>query len=141
MTRRVGSWPSTKAGNATEAAIDFNDRGGMLMIRRRISPRRTRSSRQAIASMCQPERYRWPGVRVLKTFSRKALKSVRNRACSNRPSSIIAAIRVLAFPVALRRGTGRLLQEAPQNLAVLGQHLFEMTPDLGGFAVSTPQQH
>ena len=38
---------------ATEVAIDFKDRGGMLMICRRTSPRRTRSSRSAIASMCQ----------------------------------------------------------------------------------------
>ena len=33
-----------KAGKATEAVIDFSDLGGILMISRLISPRRTRSS-------------------------------------------------------------------------------------------------
>jgi hypothetical protein len=44
MILRVGSWPRTKAGNATDAVIDLSERGGMLMISRLISPRRTRSS-------------------------------------------------------------------------------------------------
>jgi hypothetical protein len=44
MMRRVGSCPRTKAGNATEAVIDFSERGGMLMISRLISPQRSRSS-------------------------------------------------------------------------------------------------
>jgi hypothetical protein len=34
----IGSWPSRKAGKATEVMIDFKDRGGMLMIRRQLAP-------------------------------------------------------------------------------------------------------
>jgi hypothetical protein len=34
---------------ATDAAIDFSERGGMSMISREISPRRSRSSQEAIA--------------------------------------------------------------------------------------------
>jgi len=48
-----GSCPSSQAGNATDAAIDLRDRGGILTMRRRISPRATRSNWQAIASICQ----------------------------------------------------------------------------------------
>ena len=44
MILRVGLWPRTNAGNATDAVIDFSDRGGMLMISRLISPQRTRWS-------------------------------------------------------------------------------------------------
>src|SRR5207247_6401713 len=40
MILRVGSWPRTKAGNATEAQIDLRLRGGTVMISRLISPRR-----------------------------------------------------------------------------------------------------
>jgi len=34
----VGSWPRTKAGNATEAQIDLRLRGGTVIMRRLISP-------------------------------------------------------------------------------------------------------
>src|SRR5829696_4477589 len=44
MMRRVGSWPSTKAGKATEAQMDFRLRGGTVMIKRLILPFSTRSS-------------------------------------------------------------------------------------------------
>jgi GAF domain-containing protein len=50
---RVGSWPRTKAGKATEAQIDLRLRGGTVMISRLISPRRTRVRANAMASRCQ----------------------------------------------------------------------------------------
>src|SRR5580704_10736546 len=138
--RLDGAWPRAKAGKATEAAIDFSDRGGMLMMRRRISPRRTRSRCQAIASICQLPTYLCPGVKVVKTFSKKALKSFRSRACSKRASSTIAAFRVLALLSPLCGSDGRLLQEVHQNCTVLGQHLFEMRPGLGRFGVSVDEE-
>ena len=88
--RRIS--PKMNAGKATEAMIDFSDLGGILMISRLISPRRTRSSWYAIASRCQLLIKVWPGVRVIKTFSTKTLKSLRNRACSRRPSEVIALL-------------------------------------------------
>src|SRR5690348_7466178 len=42
-----------KAGNATEAQIDLRLRGGTVIMRRLISPLRTRVSWYAMASMCQ----------------------------------------------------------------------------------------
>jgi hypothetical protein len=45
--------PEHEAGNATEVEIDFSERGGMLMIRRRILPSRTCSRCHAMALMCQ----------------------------------------------------------------------------------------
>ena len=53
MIRRVGSWPRTKAGNATDVQIDLRLRGGTVMIRRLVSPLSTRVRAKAIASMCQ----------------------------------------------------------------------------------------
>ena len=71
MMRRDGSWPRRKAGKATEAMIDFSDLGGMLMISRLISPRRTRSSWYAMASTCQLLMKVWPGDSVMNTMSTK----------------------------------------------------------------------
>jgi hypothetical protein len=42
--RYFGYRPSIQAGNATDAEIDFSDRGGIVMMRRRISPRAIRSN-------------------------------------------------------------------------------------------------
>ena len=53
MIRRVGSWPRTNAGNATEAQIDLRLRGGTVMIRRLILPSSTRVKANAMASICQ----------------------------------------------------------------------------------------
>jgi len=44
MMRRRGFKPRAKAGNATEKAIDFSERGGRLTISRRSSPLSTRST-------------------------------------------------------------------------------------------------
>ena len=53
MMRLVGSCPSTQAVKPTETVIDFIERGGTLMMRRRTSPRATRMSCQQRWSMCQ----------------------------------------------------------------------------------------
>ena len=51
MMRRVGSRPSTQAVKPTETVIDFMERGGTLMIRRRISPRATRRAAAQVIDM------------------------------------------------------------------------------------------
>jgi hypothetical protein len=45
--------PSIQAEKQIVTVIDFIERGGTLMIRRRHSPRATRSSWCVIARMCQ----------------------------------------------------------------------------------------
>src|SRR5580700_641897 len=53
MICALGLWPRANAGKATAACKDFRDRGGTLMIRRLISPRRQAPNLLAISSLCQ----------------------------------------------------------------------------------------
>src|SRR6266498_4192426 len=140
MMRRDGSSPRMKAGKATEAIIDFSDLGGILMISRLISPRRTRSSWYAIASRCQLLIKVWPGVRVIKTFSTKVLKSLRSRASRMRALDAI----VMALIVGRRRGirdqAGWLSQILREDRLILIQHLAELERGLGRFGIAIDQR-
>ena len=72
----AGSWPSSQAGNAVEAASDFKWRGGMLMMSRRIRPPRTACNLAAITSMCQRGKNDAPGFSSAKQRSMNDLLAV-----------------------------------------------------------------
>ena len=75
-----GLCPSTQAGKATETRCDLSDRGGTLMMRRRMRPSNTASSLLAIRSMCQLGKNGVPGWSSAKARSLKSAKSARTKA-------------------------------------------------------------
>jgi hypothetical protein len=77
MIRRLGSWPSTQAGSATDVQIDFKWRGGIVTIKRLVSPLNTLDNSWQTASICQLGEKPQPGLTVPNTFWTKAAKSVR----------------------------------------------------------------
>ena len=139
MIRRVGSWPSKKAGKATEVMIDFNDRGGMLMIRRRISPRRTRSRCHPIACRCHAGTKAWPGARVENDFSTKALKFRRRRARKTRASKSMLSLRIPVRVYRLGCGAREIGKVAAKDCDVFGRYRFPLSAGLGALAVPLRQ--
>src|SRR5271154_1643277 len=115
-----------KAGKETEVAIDFSDRGGILMISRRISPRRTRSRRSEIASRNHSLTKVWPGDRVVKVICKKARKSSRNRAWRTRASFPIGALLGVGLRGRIEVWANGLLQIFVKDRAVFGRKLAEM---------------
>src|SRR5258708_32313879 len=81
----------------------------------------------------------WPGVRVIKTFATKALKSLRSRACSRRPSDDMA-IGLLAGLLRRVGMTARFLQKIRQDRSVLGKNVIETNPCFGRFPVAIEQR-
>src|SRR6185437_4112907 len=135
----VGSWPSRNAGKATDDMIDFSDLGGMLMISRVISPRRTRSSCQPIACKCQPGSKAWPGASVANAFSTKALKFRRSSARNNRASEFIPGVPIRVRVHCGRRRGVQIRQVAAQDRDVLDCYRFPFCAGLGALSVALSQ--
>src|SRR5258708_21932403 len=135
----VGSWPSKKAGKATEAMIDFKNRGGMLMIRRRISPRRTRSRCHPIACRCHAGTKAWPGARVENDFSTKALRFRRRRARKTRASESMLSLRIRARVYWLGCGARQIRKVAAEDCDVFGRYRFPLSAGLDALAVTLRQ--
>src|ERR1700733_9920016 len=135
----AGSWPSKKAGKATEVMIDFKDRGSMLMIRRRISPRRTRSSCHPIACRCHAGTKAWPGASVENDFSTKALKFQRKRACKARTSAFMLDVHICLRADCLGFGAREVREVAAKDCYVFGRYGFSISASLGALAVTLRQ--
>src|SRR5262245_5262159 len=80
MICALGLCPRSQAGKAMEAQCDLSERGGTLMMRRVVSPRRQASSSEAMSSMCQLGRNGVVGLSSMKLRSMKAEKSWRRKA-------------------------------------------------------------
>jgi len=132
----VGSCPSKKAGKATEVMIDFKDRGGMLMIRRRISPRRTRSSCHPIARRCHAGMNACPGASVEKDFSTKASKFRRRRARKTRPSESTFDVRIRFKAERLGWDAREIRKVAAKDCKIFGRCRFPLNAGLGALAVT-----
>ena len=103
--RAVGLWPKIHAGRATLAQIDFKFRGGMLMIRRLISPLLAHVTRSAMSAMCQLWAYSAEGSTVcnaLRIFFSRA-DSLRSPVDSAKRAGAIPARIRLPIPIRQRR--------------------------------------
>src|SRR2546423_7437563 len=79
MIWALGLCPRSQAGKAMEVQCDLSERGGTLMMRRVVSPRRQASSSEAMSSMCQLGRNGVCGLSSMKLRSMKVEKSCRRK--------------------------------------------------------------
>src|SRR5262245_7732614 len=128
-TRSHGYRPRNHAGRATDAQSDFRLRGGMVMMRRRISPQATRDSESVTASRCQLDWKRTPGrttpnansvndIICSESMARKSIcrDGSAKRAASNRAGMSHLFIFLGVVVQQLRRSKHR---RAPYDLVVL----------------------
>src|SRR2546430_456016 len=79
MICALGLCLRSQVGKAMEAQWDLSERGGTLMMRRVVWPRRQASSSEAMSSMCQLGRNGVVGLSSMKLRSMKVEKSWRRK--------------------------------------------------------------
>jgi hypothetical protein len=124
---------------ADKYGFSREDRGGILMIRRRISPPRTRSSCHPIACRCHAGTKARPGTSVENDFSTKAWKFRRRKARRTRASKSMLSVRIRFRAYRFGCGPREIREVAAKDFDVFGRYRLPLSAGLGALAVALRQ--